>query len=476
MRHALLALLFAASAVPCAFADFNRAVEAYQNHQFETAYSEFRRLAELGDTPSQRNLAAMYARGEHVEKDLIEAWAWAKLASEQGDEESLGLFKALDKSLKTSERRAQATARAEALLATFGKQVLAERLFPVPRDRSADCSVDVTTSAQPVETIAPKYPMAAANAGLEGHACFSFYLSPEGHPIRVRATTFDALKKDGQKPHRNKEVFVKPALEAIQKWRFVPAATEALRSVPASYCMDFKLKEMTRSEYTETKEKLETYQAEAEAGDPEAQYKLSLHVSSLASALPKQKRDEAKSLAHSLLLQSAINGHVKGQFRIATDLLTGNQCEKDPGKGVTWLMFAAQQGHREAQYLLASRLMYGDGVEQNVEKAVTWLKAAAESGHSRAKIEYAYHLLRHEPARQQEAAALLPEQPNENDLMQLEAAALGKALTGDFGAAVAFQQQALSIASEVGFDTERRAATLAVFQAQQVPTLVPSQS
>jgi TPR repeat protein len=156
-------------------------------------------------------------------------------------------------------------------------------------------------------------------------------------------------------------------------------------------------------------------------------------------------------------------------------LLTGNQCEKDTGKGVTWLMFAAQQGHRDAQYLLASRLMHGDGVEQNIEKAVSWLKVAADSGHERAKIEYAYHLLRHEPARQQEAAALLPAQPNENDLMQLEAAALGRALAGDFTAAAAFQQQALSIASEVGFDTEQRAATLTAFQNQQLPALTPSQ-
>ena len=480
MRHARFAAFLASSLVvfttPVALADFNSALTAYQQQQFDSAYTEFRRLAELGDTPSQRNLAAMYARGEHVAKDPVEAWAWAKLASEQGDEESLTLFEALDKLLKTSEQRAQAGARADALLAEFGKQALAERLFPVPRDQAADCSVDVTTSAQPVETRAPKYPMAAANAGIEGNACFSFYLSPDGKPIRIRPSQFAAFKDGEKKPYRSPDVFVKPALEAIQAWRFVPAATEALRSVPASYCLDFKLDGMSRSEYVEAKEKIETYRIGAEAGDPEAQYKLSMHVNSLAGGLPKQKREEARSLAHILLRQSAINGHAEGQFRIAKDLLTGNQCEKDTGKGVTWLMFAAQQGHREAQYLLASRLMHGDGVEQNIEKAVSWLKVAADSGHGRAKIEYAYHLLRHEPTRQQEAAALLPAQPNENDLMQLEAAALGRALAGDFTAAAAFQQQALSIASEVGFDTEQRAATLTAFQNQQLPALAPSQS
>lgn len=475
MRTFALAAVFAVAITTPAHGDFNQAVTAYQSQQFAVAYAEFRRLAELGDMPSQRNLAAMYARGEHVGKDIVEAWAWAKLANQEGDEYSTKLLAALDKQLSTDEQRTQANARTEELLALFGKQALAERLFPIAKDQNADCSVEIFSSARPIETRAPKYPVRAATAGIEGYACLSFYLSPEGRPIRVRTTKFDASRKGDSQSYDNKAIFVRPVLDVIKDWRFIPPATEALRVIPSAYCMDFKLSGLTPTEMANANKKTETLSMEAESGDPEAMYQLSIHVSLLTHELKKGRREKAQELAHKLLLTSAINGHSEGQYKVATNLLTGNQCEKDTSKGIIWLTFAAQQGHRNAQYLLASRLLHGDGVTQNVEKAVSWLKAASESGHGRARIEYAYYLLRHEPARQHEAMGLLPAEPDVNDLTQLEAAALGRALAGDFAGAVSFQKQAVSIAVDAGFDTTSRSAALTAFQNQQLPDLSATQ-
>ena len=451
-------------------ASFDSAVAAYEAKNFAVAYAEFRRLAELGDASSQRNLAAMYARGEHVEKNLIEAWAWASLAAEQGGDGSVELQQALNPRL-APEQRTAATARLAELQGQFGKQALTDNLLPVPAERSADCSVDVLSNAKPITTKAPRYPKKALRDSVEGHACASFYLSTEGKPVRIRVYQAEAVLKLSKKPYEDQQIFINEVEKVLPDWRFMPAATEDLRSSPSSYCVDFKLDGFTRGEAKAEQAEYDKNRAAALSGDPVAQYRFMEQLESLSTirSLTVNQRQEMKTKAQSLLLQSAVGGHDQSQFRLAKNLLTGNQCEKDIGKGVAWLTFAAQQGHTEAQYLLASRLQYGDGVQNNPDKALVWLKAAAEGKHPRATIDYALHLLRHEPARQAEALALLPETPNSNDLRQLEAVALAKALTGDFTAATSYQEQALAIAGEIGLDTTGQSTALEQYRQQQAP-------
>ena len=47
-------------------------------------FEETKRLAEQGDAPAQNNLGFMYARGEGVPEDDVEAVKWYRLAAEQG--------------------------------------------------------------------------------------------------------------------------------------------------------------------------------------------------------------------------------------------------------------------------------------------------------------------------------------------------------------------------------------------------------
>ncbi len=469
-HRSLLCLTFLFTSV--GHADFNSAITAYQNQQFELAYHEFKRLAELGDAPSQRNLAAMYARGEYVEADLATAWAWAKLATESGGEQALQLLSILDNRLKDEAQHQQAMTQADALFAKFGKAALAQRLLPVPSDRTADCSVEVRTDAEPLKTKEPTYPVIAARIGIEGHACLTFYLDKNGRPIRIRAYEYTALRNDSAAPYEKQDFFVAPSMKVLSDWQFLIPATEALREVPTRYCLDYRLDGLSAKEYKAEKAELDANRLAASAGDPTAKYKLSKQVNDLLPMIEqKRKRAEWQEISQFLLVDSARGGYVEAQYDVAANLLTGNQCEKDIDKGLMWLTLAAQQGHDHAQYLLASRLMYGQGFAQNREKAVAWLKAAAEAGHGRAKVEYAMYLLQYEPSRRDEAVGFLPEQPDGNDLKQLEAAALGKALKGDFHAATAFQQQALDIAREVGFETETRSNVLAAYKAGTVPVL-----
>ena len=84
MRRIVSALLLLAASSSVA-ADFAAGVEAYERGDYATALREFRPLAEQGDAAAQFNLGLMYANGEGVPEDDIQAVFWWRQAAEQGD-------------------------------------------------------------------------------------------------------------------------------------------------------------------------------------------------------------------------------------------------------------------------------------------------------------------------------------------------------------------------------------------------------
>ncbi|MFZ5842129.1 MAG: hypothetical protein ACOY3E_04440 [Pseudomonadota bacterium] len=474
MQRMLKPLFFCAALLPLVAAgDFNAAVSAYENQDFAKAYQEFRRLAELGDAPSQRNLAVMYANGSFVERNTVEAWAWAALAAEQDAESSAPIRDRLASKLTDTEKLT-AEQRLQELQQQYGQAAIAEKLLPVPADQMADCTVEVSSDARPVKTFPPRYPVQAIRDGFEGYTCLSFYLNENGVPLR--ASVYDVkVSKDGKK-NRNDESstryanwFSQEAKLALQKWVFSPPATQALREIPSRYCLDFLLHDSEKGQQ-QVKEDAEQRDAAAD-GDPVAQYRFARKLETRLTnpRFPEDKRQQVTTVMHALYKQSAFAGFADSQFKMATNLLTGNQCEKDIGKGIAWLTFAAQQGHSESQYLLASRLRHGEGVEPNPEKAVKWLQAAAESGHSRAQLEYALYLLQHHPGQAELARRYLPETPKPYDLIELEAAALSHALAGNFSKAVEYQTEVVAIARDIETAHTEREQVLARYQAGQLP-------
>lgn len=468
-RYALTLALAAALSLPVG-ADFNSAVAAYGNKQFEAAYNEFRRLAELGDGPSQRNLAAMYARGEHVNKDLAEALAWAELATENDPDGSRDLRDAIASKLAGADRE-RASARLLELQSVYGNAALDARLMPVPSEQLADCTVDVVSYSKPAKTTPPRYPMSAARDGIEASICASFYIKEDGTPTRLRIYSSQAYLKGNRGAARSASSFEQEALRAFAKWYFVPPASAALRELQGRYCMDFKLEDDPYGHRKAEKAALNERIDAATRGDASAQYLLAEQVESKLQSykFSDDKRQSLTETARQLYQQSARGGNPAGQFRLAKDLLTGNRCEKDVEKGLFWLTIAAQQGHTESQYLLGSRLLHGEGVEKSIAKAGIWLESAAKADHPRAKTDYALFLLRHQPERAGEAKAYLPEQADDNDMLQLEAIALSSAMAGDFELATRYQAMALNIAQDVGLRADERAAVLARYQASLLP-------
>jgi len=86
LRAALLALtlsLTASIATP-ALADFYVGFAAYQRGDYETAFREFREVAEQGHTEAQYALGWMYYWGEGVQQDYGDARRWFRISADQG--------------------------------------------------------------------------------------------------------------------------------------------------------------------------------------------------------------------------------------------------------------------------------------------------------------------------------------------------------------------------------------------------------
>jgi hypothetical protein len=332
----------------------------------------------------------------------------------------------------------------------------------------------VVGSAQPTKTVAPGYPRNAAGNGIEAVICYSLYLDMDGTPKHISMTSAKVYKdsQENAKPvYAN--VFADQSTKAISQWRFVPPATEALREIPKRYCLDFKLANTSkdRNERKEINEMVERVTSNEE--DAEALFYLAGKFERVSNTLNfnhrADKANEARATANNFYLRSAVYGKAEAQFRTATDLLTGNQCAKDPKKGILWLAMAAQQGHRESQYLLSSRLMTGDEVQRQPEKALHWLKAAADAGHEQAALEYAKHLVTTDKTNADRASAYLPKTVDDNNIIQLETLALIEAHRGNFDKAVQYQTIVVSIAKELEFKLGEREIALNAYLKDQTP-------
>ena len=71
-------------AVP-AWADFEAGMDAADRGDYETALRKWRPLAEQGDSYAQHNLGVLYANGQGVLQDFVQAHMWYNLAAANGD-------------------------------------------------------------------------------------------------------------------------------------------------------------------------------------------------------------------------------------------------------------------------------------------------------------------------------------------------------------------------------------------------------
>ncbi|QIL90675.1 hypothetical protein GNX18_13575 [Microbulbifer sp. SH-1] len=168
-------LILAGAALP-AQANFDKAMEAYTAGNFTEAYRSFDALAAIGDYGSAFNIGVMYYRGEYVERDPVEAWAWMQLAGSESDTENMLLTaEKVFSGLSVAQQQA-AKARLDALLDSYSTEVLSRELAPVLLSDD-ECDVDRT----PVSKKQPVYPWRALRAGEFGRVVVEYSVMPGGH-------------------------------------------------------------------------------------------------------------------------------------------------------------------------------------------------------------------------------------------------------------------------------------------------------
>lgn len=107
-----LAFVFCFAACQVATAQsYEDASNAYESGDFVTAFGLASDLAATGDADAQTNLAVMYAEGEGIDENLIDALAWTYIAADAQSQiavENTSLFedRASSSQIQDAKRRA----------------------------------------------------------------------------------------------------------------------------------------------------------------------------------------------------------------------------------------------------------------------------------------------------------------------------------------------------------------------------------
>ena len=118
--------------------------------------------------------------------------------------------------------------------------------------------------------------------------------------------------------------------------------------------------------------------ADAESGDPKAQFRLGMAYFKGAGV------DRDPALALKWIKQAAEQGYSQAQYTLGAMHHAGRGALQSFPLALKWFEQAAQQNHAEAQYSLGSMYRNGQGVPVDKSKAYIWFNLAAAQGHERA--------------------------------------------------------------------------------------------
>ncbi len=469
----ILAYTFAGVFSTSSFADYATAYQAYQSKEFATAFTEFERLAKLGDLDSQKNLAAMYARGEGTQTNWVEAYAWASLLPSKDGQPDL-IVRTAQKKL-TEDQLTTAQQLASSYAKQFSQSAVADALLPVADIREADCTIENITPAKPIKTVPPRYPRDAAIKGIQAVVFTDILVGKNGTPAHIYVTSVQTnyTEEKSQFAKAMEKQFADVTLAALKKWVFA-ASDNTLSERPRKFSLDFKLQGsgdgVISSSPIAFKARIEELKSRAIAQDAIAQFELASLYESDGPLYQQGRQAEITEIRHKLYMSGAINGSSAAQFKVAKRLLSGDQCAKDERKGIFWLTLAAQNNDADAQFALAWRLHHGDGVVADAEKSLYWLEKAANNGHREAQLRLGIYNAQHNKESSFDLRSILDEKHKQDSFLEIELKAIAAAWVENWELAESLQQDVVRIATEAGFPLENRLNALAKIKSKIRPT------
>jgi len=380
----LLALLYFPTP---ALADFDTASDTYHNKDYTAAYKEFKQLAELGNKRAQFNLAVMHLRGDGIEKDLTEAFAWLTLAQDQGNPKyAKSLTKATNK--LSAEQLLIAEKKAQLLLERFGSDVISIKLAPIAYAENELSNHSTRNyTIEPIVKTQPIWPTKLKRAGHQGWVTVEFDVYPDDSVRNIRVV--DAFPDDALN---------KTTIKAVSKWRFKAFYNEGIEPYPAPvkqtvaysfYDKNNNFKQI----YTQI---LKTTKKRALNENPRSQYLYAIAANVSTFVDPENFID--KSEVNHWLFKSAQNGNPDGQYQLGRNILRGVGCKKDKQKGLFWITESAKNGNSLAAFMAYELLSSGGKTNNSIYTAEEWLKKSASAGNADAMIEWSRYTAASEAA------------------------------------------------------------------------------
>lgn len=440
---------FLSSLCMLSYGDFWAASTNYDQKKYPEAVEEFKRLASLGQKESQFNVGVMYYRGEGVDINPVEAYAWTALAASNGVE---NYTKTRDLILAklNADQKVQAFKRLEELLSQLGDQVLNEKLTPVLLS-----DVDCQFKLRPSKVERPSYPAEALRAGKNGSVDVDFTIDKYGY-VRDYSVLVSTDK-----------IFEKATIGALKKWRYEPVIIhgKAVDVAVQNARLKFTINGAVFNE-TAIKKYVDELRAKAEAGSPVNMYTLA-YAGDLLRELHIEKRE-----SNSWYLKAAQGGLPEAQYQIGKSLIRGEGCKADVPKGLEWLTLAAKDNSAEAQYFLGVSLLGSNEFQQNKKQGIEWLNHAVLANHVKAKMRLAWIL-----ATDKENAYYDPAKSlmliigiydgYADKLRATETLAAAQAASGLFEEAVETQTKAIGFAKDIDYPLEVEQQRLLAYQSRQ---------
>ncbi len=358
----LLLVAAFATALP-AHADLDSALGTFKKGDYSSAFQQFLALAKLGQPLAQLDVAYLYHTGQGTRQSDIHAYAWAMLASRNGEPKGLKLAQQLlpTLALAPGSRRIAAW-----ITAAYTPEALERTLLPRKSPRPQPSRLAREQPCRPVKLHRPSYPLREQMDGEQGRLLVAFTVLPDG-TTRLPHVLFEA-------PLPNKSDFDFLTRQSVLRSRY--AMRPGSGAVQCALYYQFVASHLSASDYSGLQAYLYRARKHARAGDPMA----ALVYGTLLAGLPQLHEHRRASLPW--LIKAAQAGIAAGEFDTGASLLTGWGMSgwgsaSDIRKGLRWLHLAAAQNDPDAEALLAQWQLRGTPDLGAVQQAVLWLDQAA---------------------------------------------------------------------------------------------------
>lgn len=353
-------------------ADLYSATVAYQNKDYQAAYTAFKQLAELGNADAMYNLAVMALHGQGTTQSKPRAYAWFMLAGEFGADDAQQTAQLVLQSYRDPQVM---TDMYQSLQKRYSYPVISKALFPPTIEYATKHNKQLSRS----HSVTPKYPDEARRLGIEGWVWAEFDIDDNGAVTDI--SIVDSHPKN---------IFTASIINALTHWEYNVDKAVINRSLTYHFTT-FKGKQYNKSLNLQRKEyrrEITQHIDAAEQGNGKIQYYISQWLNSdkyNASKLLKYHwRDENADSA--LLLAAAKNNYPLAQYKLATSLMAQHNPANARLIGFNWLNKAAEHGLASAQFRLGLSYLRKTEAYYAPNQGVKWLTKAAEQDHFRAQV------------------------------------------------------------------------------------------